>query len=111
MLEKLDPEQLGIVTLNAFMEEFYPNHNPDNILHSFALHHYNGLKRSCPDNKVSTVLNSSSLRHTLSTRKAERQGTHCQQGVEQTSTLSAVGRCFIYFDPECEADGSVLNDV
>ncbi len=52
MVEKLDPEQLGIITLSAFMEEFYPNHNPDNVTLSFSLLHYNGLQRSCPNNKV-----------------------------------------------------------
>ena len=52
MLEKLDPEQLGIVTLNAFMEEFFPNHNSQNVEQTFTLNHYNGLRRSCPNNKV-----------------------------------------------------------
>ena len=52
MLEKLDPEQLGIITLNAFMEEFFPNHNSHNVAQTFNLIHYNGLKRSCPNNKV-----------------------------------------------------------
>ena len=52
MVEKLDPEQLGIITLNAFMEEFFPNHNSANVTQTFTLVHYNGLKRSCPNNKV-----------------------------------------------------------
>ncbi len=52
MLDKLDPENLGIVTLASFMEEFFPSDaEPDNLL-SFPLCHYNGLARSNPGNKV-----------------------------------------------------------
>ncbi|GLG98890.1 hypothetical protein R5R35_003833 [Gryllus longicercus] len=51
MTKKLDPENLGIILLNAFMDEFFPEEKtsmPD----TFVLYHYNGLRRSCPDGKV-----------------------------------------------------------
>lgn len=51
MKRKLDPENLGIILLNAFMEEFYQREEsstPD----TFPLWHYNGLPRSNPDGKV-----------------------------------------------------------
>ena len=54
MQDKLDPEQLGIITLNSFMEEFFPSHNSsDAVQHTFNIFHFNGLKCSCPNNKVS----------------------------------------------------------
>ena len=52
MLEKLDHEQLGIVTLNDFLEEFYPRKNSDHTCHKFTVYHYNGLQRSCTNNEV-----------------------------------------------------------
>ncbi|KAJ4440013.1 hypothetical protein ANN_08144, partial [Periplaneta americana] len=51
MTKKLDAENLGIILLNAFMEEFFPEEKqstPD----TFTLFHYNGLPRSCPDGRV-----------------------------------------------------------
>ena len=50
MKRKLDPEGLGIILLNAFMDEFFPEKplTPD----TFILYHYNGLARSCFENKV-----------------------------------------------------------
>ncbi|XP_014239268.1 ubiquitin carboxyl-terminal hydrolase MINDY-3 homolog [Cimex lectularius] len=51
MRKKLDAENLGIILLSSFMEEFFPEENvhlPD----TFTLYHYNGLLRSCPNNKV-----------------------------------------------------------
>jgi hypothetical protein len=42
MEQKLDPENLGIVTIFTFMDEFFPcetNSTPD----VFTLWHYNGL--------------------------------------------------------------------
>lgn len=45
MKRKLDPENLGIILLNAFMEEFFPKEdNPMPDL--FTLVHYNGLAQS-----------------------------------------------------------------
>lgn len=47
MRRKLDAENLGIILLSAFMEEFFPGCErgaPD----TFTLHHYNGLARSNP---------------------------------------------------------------
>ena len=53
MEEKLDPEKLGIITLNGFMEEFFPQNCTDpNTVTTFTLHHYNGLSRSNTENKV-----------------------------------------------------------
>ena len=52
MRDKLDPEQLGIVTLTSFMEEFFPSSHGDDKASKFKLFHYNGLARSCPENKV-----------------------------------------------------------
>ncbi|XP_066996523.2 ubiquitin carboxyl-terminal hydrolase MINDY-3 homolog [Anabrus simplex] len=51
MSKKLDPENLGIVLLNAFMDEFFPDEK-SSLPDSFGLFHYNGLPRSCPDGKV-----------------------------------------------------------
>ncbi|XP_046672888.1 ubiquitin carboxyl-terminal hydrolase MINDY-3 homolog isoform X3 [Homalodisca vitripennis] len=51
MKKKLDADSLGIILLSAFMEEFFPEETisvPD----TFTLYHYNGLPRSCPNNKV-----------------------------------------------------------
>lgn len=51
MTKKLDPENLGIILLNAFLEEFFPEEKspmPD----TFIVYHYNGLARSCPEGKV-----------------------------------------------------------
>ena len=52
MKDKLDSENLGIITRSSFLEEFYPGETTPEIPKSFTLYHYNGLARSCPDNKV-----------------------------------------------------------
>ncbi|XP_059472023.1 ubiquitin carboxyl-terminal hydrolase MINDY-3 homolog [Neocloeon triangulifer] len=52
--KKIDSENLGIILLNAFMEEFFPTEKsstPD----TFPLYHYNGLHRSCPNGKVEYI--------------------------------------------------------
>ena len=52
MRGKLDSEELGIITRTSFMDEFFPeDDNPSPT--QFALYHYNGLSRSCPQGKVS----------------------------------------------------------
>lgn len=54
MSKKLDPEGLGIILLNAFMDEFFPEEKrstPD----TFNLVHYNGIPRSNFDDKVSVA--------------------------------------------------------
>ncbi|CAH0405668.1 unnamed protein product [Chilo suppressalis] len=51
MRRKLDSENLGIILLSAFMDEFFPGCErgaPD----TFTLHHYNGLSRSNPGGRV-----------------------------------------------------------
>ncbi|GAB0088985.1 Ubiquitin carboxyl-terminal hydrolase MINDY-3 homolog [Sergentomyia squamirostris] len=51
MRSKLDPENLGIILLNAFMDEFFPQEKrsmPD----TFVLWHYNGIPGSNYGNKV-----------------------------------------------------------
>lgn len=53
MAQKLDPEQLGVITLNSFLEEFYPNENSKHeAAQKFTVYHYNGLPRSSHNNKV-----------------------------------------------------------
>lgn len=52
MSKKLDPEGLGIILLNAFMDEFFPEEKrstPD----TFDLIHYNGIPRSNVEDQVS----------------------------------------------------------
>ncbi|XP_037938280.1 ubiquitin carboxyl-terminal hydrolase MINDY-3 homolog [Teleopsis dalmanni] len=51
MQKRLDPEGLGIILLNAFMDEFFPREKrstPD----TFDLMHYNGIPGSNEGNKV-----------------------------------------------------------
>lgn len=52
MKTKLDAENLGIVTLNSFLEEFYPGESTPEVPTQFILYHYNGLGRSSHDRKV-----------------------------------------------------------
>lgn len=55
MSKKLDPEGLGIILLNAFMDEFFPEEKrstPD----TFDLLHYNGIPRSNVDDKVRKLI-------------------------------------------------------
>ncbi|XP_069110712.1 ubiquitin carboxyl-terminal hydrolase MINDY-3-like [Argopecten irradians] len=52
MTTKLDAESLGIITMHCFMEEFYPGESTTDTPRSFTLYHYNGLARSCIENKV-----------------------------------------------------------
>lgn len=52
MKKKLDSESLGIILLNAFMDEFFPKEEsstPD----MFTLVHYNGLPQSNVNGQVS----------------------------------------------------------
>uniref|UniRef100_A0A9J7YED5 Ubiquitin carboxyl-terminal hydrolase MINDY n=2 Tax=Cyprinus carpio TaxID=7962 RepID=A0A9J7YED5_CYPCA len=54
MKSKLDPEGLGIILLGQFLQEFFPDQDsviPD----SFPVYHYNGLKQSNHNEKVSYV--------------------------------------------------------
>lgn len=53
MRKKLDSENLGIILLNAFMDEFFPKEEsstPD----MFPLYHYNGLPHSNLHGRVKT---------------------------------------------------------
>lgn len=51
--QKLDPEQLGVITLNSFLEEFYSNEkHKQEAVQTFTVYHYNGLPRSSHNNKV-----------------------------------------------------------
>lgn len=55
MKKKLDSESLGIILLNAFMEEFFPKEEsstPD----MFTLVHYNGLAQSNVNGQVSKCI-------------------------------------------------------
>lgn len=54
MKKKLDSESLGIILLNAFMDEFFPKEEsstPD----MFTLVHYNGLPQSNVSGQVITI--------------------------------------------------------
>ncbi|PVD30192.1 hypothetical protein C0Q70_09454 [Pomacea canaliculata] len=51
MRNKLDAEELGIITRSSFMDEFYPEDENSSPL-QFTLYHYNGLPRSCLSGKV-----------------------------------------------------------
>lgn len=48
---KLDSENLGIILLALFMDEFFPE-EPCMCPDTFVLYHYNGLQRSNPENRV-----------------------------------------------------------
>uniref|UniRef100_S4RIG3 Ubiquitin carboxyl-terminal hydrolase MINDY n=1 Tax=Petromyzon marinus TaxID=7757 RepID=S4RIG3_PETMA len=52
MKTKLDPEGLGLILLGPFILEFFPEQEV-NIPESFTVYHYNGLRHSCPKEKVS----------------------------------------------------------
>ncbi|XP_017309233.1 ubiquitin carboxyl-terminal hydrolase MINDY-3 isoform X1 [Ictalurus punctatus] len=54
MKSKLDPEGLGIVLLGPFLLEFFPDQD-SGIPDSFPVYHYNGLKQSNHNEKVSYV--------------------------------------------------------
>ncbi|CAI9728247.1 ubiquitin carboxyl-terminal hydrolase MINDY-3-like [Octopus vulgaris] len=49
---KLDSENLGIITLSSFMQEFYPEEGSQGCPNRFIVFHYNGLSQSCPQTKV-----------------------------------------------------------
>ncbi|KAK7475360.1 hypothetical protein BaRGS_00033378 [Batillaria attramentaria] len=51
MRNKLDSEELGIITRSSFMDEFFPEDDTSSAS-QFRLYHYNGLPRSCPERKV-----------------------------------------------------------
>uniref|UniRef100_A0AAR2JNU8 Ubiquitin carboxyl-terminal hydrolase MINDY n=1 Tax=Pygocentrus nattereri TaxID=42514 RepID=A0AAR2JNU8_PYGNA len=54
MKNKLDPEGLGIILLGPFLLEFFPDQD-SGIPDSFPVYHYNGLKQSNHNEKVSYV--------------------------------------------------------
>lgn len=51
MRNKLDSEELGIITRTSFMDEFFPEEDKSSPS-QFTLYHYNGLPRSCSHNQV-----------------------------------------------------------
>lgn len=51
MLRKLDSEGLGIILLNAFMDEFFPE-DERSMPDTFDLMHYNGIPGSNDGHKV-----------------------------------------------------------
>ncbi|KAI0239737.1 Ubiquitin carboxyl-terminal hydrolase MINDY-3 [Lamellibrachia satsuma] len=55
MREKMDPEELGIITLNGFMDEFFPSNAQSEAIQTFTVFHYNGLPSSGPGHKVMYV--------------------------------------------------------
>ncbi|XP_067931916.1 ubiquitin carboxyl-terminal hydrolase MINDY-3-like [Watersipora subatra] len=50
--EKLDPENLGIVFVHSFMEEFFAEDKNEKKARTFSLCHYNGIKGSNNSNKI-----------------------------------------------------------
>lgn len=55
MRKRLDPENLGIILLNAFMDEFFPEEKRS-VPDTFDLLHYNGIPGSNYGNQVSDIL-------------------------------------------------------
>uniref|UniRef100_A0A8C4WU57 Ubiquitin carboxyl-terminal hydrolase MINDY n=1 Tax=Eptatretus burgeri TaxID=7764 RepID=A0A8C4WU57_EPTBU len=51
MKGRLDPESLGLILLGPFLTEFFAEEE-NNIPESFSVFHYNGLRYSCPHEKV-----------------------------------------------------------
>ncbi|KAG7187895.1 hypothetical protein KM043_013864 [Ampulex compressa] len=51
MTKKLDSENLGIILLASFMDEFFPE-EPCSCPDTFTLYHYNGLARSNPEDRT-----------------------------------------------------------
>ncbi|KAL5276184.1 FAM188A family protein [Megaselia abdita] len=51
MQKKLDPENLGIILMNAFMDEFFADQT-NSVPDTFDLMHYNGIAGSNEGNKV-----------------------------------------------------------
>lgn len=56
MGKKLDPENLGIILLNAFIDEFFPEEKRS-VPDTFDVLHYNGIPGSNSDNRVNFVAN------------------------------------------------------
>ncbi|KAG9476366.1 ubiquitin carboxyl-terminal hydrolase MINDY-3 [Eleutherodactylus coqui] len=54
MKTKLDPEGLGIILLGPFLQEFFPEQG-SKIPESFSVYHYNGLRQSNHNEKVSYI--------------------------------------------------------
>lgn len=54
MRKRLDPENLGIILLNAFMDEFFTEEKRS-VPDTFDLLHYNGIPGSNYGNQVSFV--------------------------------------------------------
>lgn len=65
--QQLDTENLGIITQSAFLNEFYPESEPNYIPDKFTVYHYNGLARSNHDNTVNSLPSTHSLLNLLST--------------------------------------------
>ncbi|XP_071803344.1 ubiquitin carboxyl-terminal hydrolase MINDY-3-like isoform X1 [Asterias amurensis] len=53
--QRLDPDDFGVILLNSFMTEFFPNKPERTIPEYFTIYHYNGLKRSCPNRQVAYI--------------------------------------------------------
>ena len=55
MQKKLDPENLGIILMNAFMDEFFSDQT-NSVPDTFDLMHYNGIPGSNEGNKVGDLI-------------------------------------------------------
>lgn len=84
MRKKLDSENLGIILLNAFMDEFFPKEE-SSVPDMFTLFHYNGLANSNVNGQVSfrvenrtcTITNECCL-GTLPRRVGNTPGNRCK---------------------------------
>lgn len=52
MKKTLDPEQLGVITLQSFLTNFFPNKANFSNDETFKVFHYNGQPRACQNKKV-----------------------------------------------------------
>lgn len=53
MQKRLDPEGLGIILMNSFMDEFFSDSDRPSLPDSFELLHYNGIPGSNDNQQVS----------------------------------------------------------
>lgn len=92
MQKRLDPENLGIILLNAFMDEFFPlerRSTPD----TFELMHYNGIPGSNDNNKVRPTYELSLLGIPYALSKVNMEKSRKLARVVTKSPLCISGTC------------------
>ena len=55
MCKELDPENVGVILFNKFLDSFYSVEQSFMPPDTFDIFHYNGMESSCPDNKVKSL--------------------------------------------------------